>query len=210
MMRQRSLVSTLAVAGLAVLLAPRPAAAQVIGTYAPSRFATGNGYYSPRAAGYSPIFLTSINYPGIYGSYTYGPSAMTYNVTPTFQTRPETPVERPLEEVLARPALIDVYLPADATLSFQGVRMSETGSAREFQSPPLEPGRSYTYDVRATWKGEDGREVVRSRRLTVRAGDHLEVDLNRALMPRAEEDQRPTLRTQPLPLLRDARPVPRD
>ena len=53
--------------------------------------------------------------------------------------------------------------------------------------------------------------MVRSRHLTVRAGDHLQVDLTRALMPQAteSEDERPALRTQPLPSLPDLRRTPR-
>jgi uncharacterized protein (TIGR03000 family) len=102
-------------------------------------------------------------------------------------------------------------VPADAVLSFQGKTMTEeTGALRQFQSPPLNPGRTYSYDVRATWKDENGREVTRTRHLTVRAGDHLSVDLSRGTMPRAsdvEEVPQPELRTAPLPNLRR---VPRD
>jgi uncharacterized protein (TIGR03000 family) len=271
------LLCTLTAGALAVLLSPRPAAAQYpvgdrpsqmstggayyesrgpgysaytpaanlagrydfypgqyTGNYRPSRFATSNGYYATSPSGYSPIFMTSLNYPGIYGSYAHGPSAATVNVVTAFQTTldnrpsdnpvgaPYAPLQRPLAEVpykgtveltaraelAAQPALIDVFLPAEASLSFQGIAMTETGSVREFQSPPLVPGRTYTYDLRATWKTEDGREVARSRRLTVRAGDHLEVDLNRGVMPRADEleNERPALRTSPLPRLRESRP----
>jgi uncharacterized protein (TIGR03000 family) len=209
------------------------------GDYRPSRFATSNGYYATAPSSYSPIFMTSLNYPGIYGSYANGLAVATsVNVAPAFQTvrenwpsdnpvgAPYFPLQRSLAEVpfkdrvelrtrvesLSRPALIDVFLPAEATLAFQGVSTSQTGAAREFQSPPLEPGRTYTYDVRATWKSDDGQEVTRNRRLTVRAGEHLEVDFNKGLMPRADEpeNERPTLRTQPLPLMRERRPAPRE
>jgi uncharacterized protein (TIGR03000 family) len=269
----------MAVVGLAVLLGPRPAAAQYsvdwpskmtagysyyesrgpgYSSYVPSatfagrydfypgkytgypiasRFATSNGAYATSPSAYPPIFMTSLNYPGIYGSYAYGPVAATANVATAYQTTrdnapsdnpvgaPYTSQLRPLAEVplkgvteptpaelRSRPALIDVFLPAEARLSFQGVTMTEGGSVREFKSPPLLPGRSYTYDVRATWKDDDGREVVKSRRLTVRAGDHLELDLNRSVLPPADqpENERPALRTQPPPRLRDVRPAPRD
>jgi uncharacterized protein (TIGR03000 family) len=200
----------------------------------PSRFATSDGYYATSPSGYSPIFMTSLNYPGIYGSYAYGPGAATANVVTAFQTTrdnapsdnpvgtPYAPLQRPLAEVPLktvteptraelRPAraLIDVRLPAEATLSFQGVTMTESGSVREFQSPTLLPGRTYTYDVVATWKDDEGREVVQTRRLTVRAGDHLDVDLSRGVLPEADqpESERPTLRTRPL---RDVRPAPRE
>jgi uncharacterized protein (TIGR03000 family) len=205
------------------------------GSYLPDRFATSNGYYATAPTGDTPILLTSLNYPGIYGSYATGLAVGTsVNVATRIQTAkvnppsdnpvgaPYSPLQRPLAEVPykslvelrtraelpARPALIDVFLPADATLTFQGVPTDETGPARAFQSPPLESGRSYRYDIRAAWKREDGQQVSRNRRLTVRAGDHLEVDFNRGLMPRADEgeNERPTLRTQPLPLMRNRRP----
>jgi uncharacterized protein (TIGR03000 family) len=200
-----------------------------------SRFATTNGYYATLPSGYSPIMFTSLNYPEVYGAYILGPG-VSVNVAPPIQTRPDNPpsdnpvgapylpLSRPLAEVpekgvtqlntvaltSGRPALIDVFLPEKATLSFQGVAMDEEGAVRAFQSPPLVPGRTYTYDVRASWRGDDGREVVRNRKVTVRAGDHLEVDLNRSVMPRAEEpeNQQPMLRTRPAPMTREPQRAP--
>jgi uncharacterized protein (TIGR03000 family) len=207
------------------------------GLYLPSNFASTTGYYATMSSGYTPTLFTSLNYPEVYGSYILGAGPLV-NVAPAMQTRPNNPpsdfpvgspyapLRRPLADVPlnrevvlttarletpARPALIDVTVPADAALSFQGVPMTEeTGALRQFQSPPLTSGRTYTYDVRATWKDQDGREVVRTRHLTVRAGDHLTVDLTRGTMPRAsDEETQPELRTQPLPL-RDLRRVPRE
>ncbi len=206
------------------------------GVYAPTRFASSLGYYGRLASGYSPIMMTSLNYPGIYGAYALGPGG-TWNVAPSWQTMPDNrpsdnpvgapyvPQERPLmdvplkarvelssqPELRARAALIDVFLPPQATLTFQGMATSETGGIRVFQSPPLEPGRTYSYDIRATWRSDDGRDVARTQRLTVSAGDHATVDFNRAAPSSLGEleNQRPTLRTQPPPMLRDLRPEPR-
>jgi uncharacterized protein (TIGR03000 family) len=47
---------------------------------------------------------------------------------------------------------------------------TQSGARRAFVSPPLAPGREYVYDVTAKWQ-EGGREVVRTRRITVHAGD---------------------------------------
>jgi uncharacterized protein (TIGR03000 family) len=208
------------------------------GLYLPSRFATTTGYYATMSSGYTPTLFTSLNYPEVYGSYILGAGPLV-NVAPSMQTRPDNPpsdnpvgapyapLSRPLAEVPlyhpqevaltarleppARPALIDVTVPADAVLSFQGKTMTEeTGALRQFQSPPLNPGRTYSYDVRATWKDDNGREVTRTRHLTVRAGDRLSVDLTRGSMPRVtepEEVPQPELRTTPPPNLRR---VPRE
>jgi uncharacterized protein (TIGR03000 family) len=206
------------------------------GAYAPTRFATSSGYYATQASGYSPIMFTSLYYPGIYGAYAHGPGAATWNVGPHIQTVPDNrpsdnpvgapyaPQQRPLMEVplnariglssqpdlRAQPALIDVFLPAQATLTFQGVLTTQEGGVREFQSPPLEPGRTYTYDIRATWRTEDGREVKRTQQLKVSAGNRATVDFNRETVsaPGEPESQRSALRAQPLPMQRDRRPEP--
>ena len=258
MLRKHHLLSTLAVAGLALLLSPRAAPAQYpvgdrpgvmstgrdyyesrgpgysayspaavfsgrydffpgkyTGYYLPSRFATSNGFYATAPTGETPIMMTSLNYPGIYGSYATGlATGTTVNVAPGFQTvlenrpsdnpvgAPYAPLQRPLAEVPYKDRVELRTRPTELTTD-------ETGPSRQFQSPPLDPGRAYTYDVRASWRAGDGQEVTRNRRLTVRAGDHLELDFNRGLMPPAEpESERPTLRTRPLPP-RERAPAPR-
>jgi uncharacterized protein (TIGR03000 family) len=69
-------------------------------------------------------------------------------------------------------ALIAVRVPANTEVWFQGKKTSETGTVRQFQTPPLDPGQGYTYNVRARWK-EGGREIDQTRKLAVRAGDRL-------------------------------------
>lgn len=76
---------------------------------------------------------------------------------------------------MGRGAEIEVRLPAGADLWFEGVRTTQTGTYREFVSPPLAPGRDYAYELRASWR-EGGREVSRTRRVRVRAGDRLDVN----------------------------------
>src|SRR5262249_8557502 len=67
------------------------------GVARPSRFATSEGYWATIPSGYSPIFMTSLNYPGIYGSYAFGLTATAYNVAPAFQTRPDNlPSDNPV------------------------------------------------------------------------------------------------------------------
>jgi uncharacterized protein (TIGR03000 family) len=66
-------------------------------------------------------------------------------------------------------AQVTVTVPADARLWFNGTQMTETGTVRDFQSPPLTPGERYTYNVRATWN-VNGQEVTQTKRIEVRAG----------------------------------------
>jgi uncharacterized protein (TIGR03000 family) len=72
----------------------------------------------------------------------------------------------------AVPAEIDLQVPADAQVWFDGEKTTQTGALRQFVSPPLATDRDYTYEVRVAWK-EGGREVTESRRLTVRGGSRV-------------------------------------
>ena len=73
---------------------------------------------------------------------------------------------------------IDVSIPANAEISFDGAKTVQKGSRRSFVSPPLKPGSEYTYEIKAQWM-ENGREITRSRKIPVRAGERLAVDLTR-------------------------------
>jgi uncharacterized protein (TIGR03000 family) len=70
-------------------------------------------------------------------------------------------------------AEIDLTVPADANVWFQGIKIKQTGLVRLLVTPPLKSGRSYSYEIRATYM-ENGREVTTVRNLSVRAGDRLE------------------------------------
>ena len=69
-----------------------------------------------------------------------------------------------------RAALINVSVPANAEISFEGEETAQTGSFRQFISPPLTHGHEYFYDIEVNWV-EDGRKTSRSRRISVHAGD---------------------------------------
>ena len=67
-----------------------------------------------------------------------------------------------------------------------------TGAERFFDSPPVTPGKNYLYSIRASWM-DNGREVSRTRKLPVHAGEQVTVDFLRPIqeklqtMPRALE-----------------------
>lgn len=79
------------------------------------------------------------------------------------------------------PARVTVSLPADARLYVDGVRCSLASERRSFDSPPLELGRTYAYTLRAEIV-RDGQTRVTSRRVAVRGGEEVRVDLT-ALSP---------------------------
>jgi uncharacterized protein (TIGR03000 family) len=75
------------------------------------------------------------------------------------------------------PATIVVRLPADATLTVDDSSTRSTGDVRTFISPPLEPGREYTYTLRAV-ETRDGKKLERKRDVKVRAGQTSEVKID--------------------------------
>ena len=66
-----------------------------------------------------------------------------------------------------------VRVPANAELWFEGSTTTSRGSVREFQSPPLTPGR-YTYEIRARWT-ENGRAITQTQKVAVSPGAHVAV-----------------------------------
>jgi uncharacterized protein (TIGR03000 family) len=167
-----------------------------------------------RGTMWSPIFMTSLNYPGVYGSYALSGVANNslYFREPMVYPRDNSSVVSPVSTTITPPAYtaplmgaglrttalatrgdvatVRVRVPADARLYFEGELTSAIGPERLFESPPLERGRNYRYDVRAVWD-DNGREVIQSRTVVVRAGETASVNF---MSPAAET---PTLRTRP-------------
>jgi uncharacterized protein (TIGR03000 family) len=77
----------------------------------------------------------------------------------------------------AAPATVVVRLPAGARLTFDGTPTRSAGATRSFQSPPLEPGRTYHYTLAAEVI-HDGQKLTVTREVAVRAGQDSEVRLN--------------------------------
>jgi uncharacterized protein (TIGR03000 family) len=87
------------------------------------------------------------------------------------------PPKKATEAGLAAPATIIVSLPADATLKVDDYATTSTSATRQFVSPNLTPGQDYSY----TLTGElarDGKSVVATKRITVRAGEETRVSLD--------------------------------
>jgi uncharacterized protein (TIGR03000 family) len=105
---------------------------------------------------------------------------------------PSAPALSPSSKVESRPAvytdssdadkvLIDVTVPVDAKIIFQGARTTQTGGTRRFVSPSLAPGYQYSYDVQATWM-ENGQGVSQSRSFTFRPGDVVHITFTREVV----------------------------
>jgi uncharacterized protein (TIGR03000 family) len=69
-----------------------------------------------------------------------------------------------------RSASVQVAVPApDAELWFNGAKTQTLGLKREFTTPDLPAGQTFTYEVRARWM-QEGKQFDQTRTLTVSAG----------------------------------------
>jgi uncharacterized protein (TIGR03000 family) len=75
--------------------------------------------------------------------------------------------------------LLDVRLPVpDAQILIDGTPTTQRGTQRLFISPPLEPGKTFTYELSAKFL-EGGKEVTRLQKQEVRAGERVTVDFTK-------------------------------
>jgi len=137
------------------------------GSYSPYYFSYENsippsvGYYSAANSGY---YYGPPPTGGYYGSL----SSENYYRTPTNAASTKRPVR------------INLSVPADAKIWFDGSQTNQTGTARIFESPPLTGGREYTYLIRIQWK-HDGKDITQTRQLIVHAGHVVSLALARLL-----------------------------
>ena len=84
------------------------------------------------------------------------------------------PAPLPCQDNVAR---IRILVPAGARGWVDNQETMQTGTDRSFDSPPLTPGKEYTYNVTARWTCPDGKEVVKTRQVDVQANAAVSVDL---------------------------------
>jgi len=170
----------------------------------PSYWGWGGYPYYGLGGGYYPYYNDSYSYPyySDYG-YNYAPdysySAPSYSSAPLGDVNTTTTAPAPQSTINDNAVLIGVRVPENAEVWIDGQKTSQTGSFREFTTPPLESGQKFIYDIKARWT-ENGKEVVRDRQLNFYAGDRLMVNMM------APAKQPPA---QALPAPRQAPPVPR-
>lgn len=92
---------------------------------------------------------------------------------PNVQRDPRRPLVAPIEAPnTSTTAEFTLRVPEDAEVWLDGQRMEEpTGDVRVFETPPLEAGRTYEYEVLIRYRvGTETREQKRT--LSLQAGDH--------------------------------------
>jgi len=80
------------------------------------------------------------------------------------------PAPNPAEAV----GRFQVEVPADATVFIEDKPTTLIGSSRTFLSPPLQPGKTYLYDIRARWQ-ENGQEMEQKQTISLQAGGQVNV-----------------------------------
>jgi uncharacterized protein (TIGR03000 family) len=135
-------------------------------TYRPNYGIYGYPYYG--AYGYDPYY---------YDAYPYTSVSPTYDSDYNGPYTAAMPNEADNSAAAAPPsspdntAHVTVSVPADARIFVDGTPMTSTGPVRQFHSPPLAPGRQYTYNFEARWN-DDGREITQKQKVDVSAGAH--------------------------------------
>jgi uncharacterized protein (TIGR03000 family) len=162
------------------------------GWYGTGPYYSYSPYYSPYYRGsyyttpfYSGSYNTTpyygssaFNTPGMYAApMTYGGGYASTTGTPGGYTSGSTTTQAfyPPGTTGDMRALVDVMVPADAQVWFDGESTSQRGTDRLFRSPPLESGQNYSYEVKASWT-ESGKQVEQTRKVRVRPGERVQVN----------------------------------
>jgi uncharacterized protein (TIGR03000 family) len=72
---------------------------------------------------------------------------------------------------------VNLRVPRDAKVWFNGNPTNQTGRIRSFESSPVAVGPEYVYHIRIQWK-EDGKDVTQTRQLNVQAGEVVNLTLD--------------------------------
>ena len=84
----------------------------------------------------------------------------------------------------------------NARVYFDDTQTAQTGAERMFTSPELDPAKTFTYAVKATWM-ENGKEMTRTQEVRVKGGHMTTIDFRgngdiqeRSLLQKPREEKR--------------------
>jgi uncharacterized protein (TIGR03000 family) len=172
---------------LGALLVSEPAAAQ-------------QGFYQYGRSGAWGPYTNGTYYPGTYSGFDYATPG--YYSTPNFDNVQNFSRRRVMTgyqpnyspwiaqeygnfgmiggadgSTVNQPALINITVPTNAQISFEGKETVQKGAFRQFITPALTSGQDFNYTIEVSWS-ENGTEVSRSRNVTVHAGDIINLSFN--------------------------------
>ena len=128
------------------------------GWWGPGLWGWGGGYYNPwYDDGYGYGGYATGGYPPDYSSFYSGPA--TYS-----EDTQGYAGQGPAGSMMANEdaAMIAVRVPPNADIWFDGQKTNQKGAVRQFETPALDPGHDYAYEVRARWN-ENGRNIEAAR-----------------------------------------------
>jgi uncharacterized protein (TIGR03000 family) len=168
----------LALGGLGLLLVAGPAKADTQGWPLQGRNTQGSSYQGQSYRAFSPYSYGSYS-PSYYAAYpTSIPQSQTEGYYGSASTEDYYRTSTPPAST-ERAVRINLRVPADAKIWFDGRQTFQTGTARSFQSPPLAVGPEYAYQVRIQWN-RDGKEGTQTRQILVHAGDEISLTVGSA------------------------------
>ena len=127
--------------------------------------------------GYYPWDYSSTGCNGCAGSYGVGsPYFVTPVAPPPVKEETVPPPKKPGQESLApTKARLIVEVPADGKVFVDDQPMKTLAERRVYQTPDLEPGQTYVYEVRVQIM-RDGKAISESKRVQLRAGEEVRAD----------------------------------
>jgi uncharacterized protein (TIGR03000 family) len=137
-------------------------------------FGLGGGGYG-LGGGYGPY----LPYGGGYGG---GPSVVVVNppaAPPAAPGAPPAQTQPPPDNA----AHLQLVVPANAEVLFDGEKTTQAGPTREFVSPPLTSGKVFNYTITVRYTDAEGKPVNDKRVIYVRANDWFRIDFTRPAPP---------------------------
>jgi uncharacterized protein (TIGR03000 family) len=138
--------------------------------YGGGYYGGGYGYSYPSVSSYyAPDYAPPLNY---YSGPSGYPQAQNYpNYPPPENVPPPSPPPQ-------NGALVEVSVPPNAEVWFDGNATRQTGEHRIYSSPSLDPDKVFHYEIRARWI-EGDKIVDQKRTIEVRAGRRTAVDFTK-------------------------------
>lgn len=180
-MLKRSLLVALTLTGLTTVLAP-DAQAQIRNRY-PYNYGFTQGRYPYYYSNIYPPAETSVHYQPQYHAVYYPGLGYSLRYEQTGSLSPVwtgyqgfTPVTPASQTLAGSSVTLDVRVPTtEAVVTVDGHPTTQSGTSRRYSSPPLSPGKTYEYEVKAHWHA-GGQLVERTQKVQVRAGDRIAID----------------------------------
>jgi uncharacterized protein (TIGR03000 family) len=104
--------------------------------------------------------------PGVPGTALDHPAVVVPGAIPALQAVPAADT---------RPATIRIIVPYNAEVWLEKEKLTQTGMERAFTLPPLAPGKTHIYTLRASWT-ENGKAIEQFRVVGIRAGETAKVN----------------------------------